>query len=340
LPGDRLLLVGRNGAGKTTLLEAIYLAATSRSFRTPRLEECARRGGDGFTVQLDDVGESHRSLALGWRADGERTRTLDGKTARLAEQLAALPLLAWTEAESALVAGPPGLRRRFFDRGLVLERPAVLARLGRYERALAEKRALLAGGGPRTLEAWNELLAREGAAIAAARAEFVVAVADELATAIAASGLALPAVGLAYRPSPPAASDGEAALAAALAAAEGEERRRRQPLVGAQRDEIEISWNGAPARRSASAGERKALGLLLVAALAARLAAGERGAPTLLLDDADSELDRERLERLLGAFDSFPRLLVTSNRPAAWPPAARLATVAVEELHEDGGRGS
>jgi DNA replication and repair protein RecF len=310
------------------------LAVTSRSFRTARLEECARRGADSFLVRLDEIGASHRALALAWRADAGRTRTLDGKTARLGEQLATLPLLAWTEAESGLVAGGPALRRRFFDRGLVLERPAHLAHLGRYERALAEKRALLAAGGgsAASLAAWNELLAREGAALAAARAAFVAALERELAATIAGAGLALPPVALRYRPSPDAALAGEAALAAALAAAGGEERARRQPLVGAQRDEIEILWAGAPARRSASAGERKALGLLLTAALARRLAAGESGAPTLLLDDADTELDRERLARLVAAFDGLPRLVVSSHRAAAWPASAGLATVAVEGL--------
>ena len=37
------LVVGPNGAGKTSLLEAVYLAATARSFRTSQLEDCVRR---------------------------------------------------------------------------------------------------------------------------------------------------------------------------------------------------------------------------------------------------------------------------------------------------------
>lgn len=325
-------MVGGNGAGKTTLLEAIYLAATSRSFRTARLEECARRGRDAFHVALDTGGEPRHELAAGWSAAAGRTRSLDGKGGRLSEQIAAFPLLVWTEAESALVGGPPAVRRRFFDRGLVLERPALLARLGRFERALGEKRALLArGGGARELAAWNELLGAEGAAIAAARAAFVGAIGDELVRAVAATGLALPAIELAYRPSPAAALAGEAAYTEALAAAAAAELARRQPLAGAQRDEIEIRWDGAAARRSASAGERKAVGMLLLAALAAHLTA--RGAaPTLLLDDADTELDRGRLARLLAAFAPFSRLVVSSNRPEVWPAAAALETVDVEAL--------
>jgi DNA replication and repair protein RecF len=269
---------------------------------------------------------------LGWSSAAGRTRSLDGKSGRLSEQLAAFPLLVWTEAESALVGGPPAVRRRFFDRGLVLERPALLAHLGRFERALGEKRALLAhGGGGRELAAWNELVAREGAAIAAARAAFVEALAESLTRALAATALALPAITLRYRPSPAEALVGEAAYAAALARATAAESARRQPLVGSHRDEIEILWGGAVARRSASAGERKAVGLLLMAALADRLAASDRR-PALLLDDADTELDRRRLERLLAAFTPFPRLVVSSNRPEVWPASAQLEAVDVEAL--------
>ena len=333
--------MGPNGAGKTAILEAIYVAATSRSFRAPRLEACLRRGAaDGFRVELECGAAPRRRLELAWSATAGRQRTLDGKSARLAEQLAAFPLLAWTQAESELVWGPPEVRRRFFDRGLVLARPAMVASLGRYERALGEKRALLAaGGGSRQLAAWNDLLARHGAEIAAARAALLRELAAGLGAAAAASGLALPELALRYRPSLPEAQAGEAALAAALRAAESAERARRQPVLGPHRDEIEILWDGAAARERASAGEAKALGLLLLAALARHLAALGRE-PALLVDDADAALDRERLDGLVRALAGFRRLVVSSSRPEVWPAAAGLATVAVTGLGGASGGGS
>jgi len=254
----------------------------------------------------------------------------------LAEQLAVLPLLVWTAAEAELVAGGPAVRRRFFDRGLAHARPGMLESLGRYARALAEKRALLAAGEARERElaAWNDLLARHGAEIARGRDELVARVDEGLQRLAGEHAPALPPLGLRYRPSTAAALDGEAALAAELAAAAGAERARRQALVGPHRDEIELLWDGAAARGAASAGERKALGLLVLAALAGRLADAGRE-PALLLDDADSELDRARLATLVPAFGRFSRLLVTSNRPEVWPPGSGLETVAVERLVRD-----
>ncbi|HXO40385.1 MAG TPA: AAA family ATPase, partial [Thermoanaerobaculia bacterium] len=42
-PGSHLLL-GGNGAGKTSLLEAIYVLATTRSFRAGQVVDCVAHG--------------------------------------------------------------------------------------------------------------------------------------------------------------------------------------------------------------------------------------------------------------------------------------------------------
>jgi DNA replication and repair protein RecF len=323
-----VLLVGDNGAGKTSLLEAIYLAATTRSFRTHQLGVCVRLGASVFFVGAGVGAEPRRELGFALAAGGERTRTLDGKTPPLAEHLAVLPTLSWTQADHELLTGAPALRRRFLDRGLVHLQPGALEAVGRYERALAEKRALLGRGGA-GLAPWNTLLARYGAELVAGRAALVSALAAAVESGRRAADAGLAPLELIYRPSPAAALDGPAALEAALAAAAPEERRRGQPLVGPHRDELEVRWGGAPARRIASAGERKALGLLLLAALAGRLADAGRE-PLLLIDDADAELDRGRLSRLVGCFSAFSQVLFSSSRPEVWPPPERLARARVE----------
>ncbi len=327
LPEGQVLLVGDNGAGKTSLLEAIYLAATTRSFRTHQLSACTRRGAPGFFVGVGVGAAPRRELALG-QVGAERTRTLDGKAMALAEHLAVLPTLSWTQADHELLTGAPALRRRFLDRGLVHRRPGALEAIGRYERALAEKRALLARGGG-ALAPWNALLARHGAELAAGRAELAAELARAVEAGRRGAGLTLPPVEVVYRPSLSAALDGEAALEAALAAAAAEELRRGQPLCGPHRDELEVRLGGAPARRIASAGERKALGLLLLAALGELLAATGRPA-LLLVDDADAELDRRRLAQLVERFSPFAQVLFSSSRPEVWPARERLVPVRVE----------
>lgn len=327
-PGPRLLLAGPNGSGKTSVLEATYLAATSKSFRAPRLEACLRRGAESFEVAARVGERPTRELAVRW-SPVERARTLDGKATPLADHLAVLPTLAWSHADQELLTGAPELRRRFLDRAAVLLRPTLLDDLSRYRRALAAKRALLEQGrpSPAELESWNRLLARHGARVATARGALAAGLDAALGALVARHLPALPPVALAYRASIPAALAGEEGLFVELERARTREIARRAPLVGPHRDDLEISWNGGSARAGASAGERKALGLLLLAASAERLASSGRE-PMLLVDDADAELDRERLVAVLGAFAGVSRLVATSARPEVWRDGLGLETVA------------
>ncbi len=329
LPGPgRHLLLGANGAGKTSLLEAIYVLATTRSFRTAQLRDCCRGGGSEFTLAGEAARDGARvSLAVHWSAAG-RARTVNGRGSSLAEHVAALPVLAWSEAEAEVLAGPPAHRRRFLDRGMVVERPALLAVLARYQRALQAKREVLQRGG-RDLEAWNDLLAELGAELAAARAEYVARVTARLAALLAAHEPRFAGLELAYEPHPAEALAGAAALRARLERATASERERRMPLVGPHRDDVAVRWRGADLRRVASAGERKSLGMFLLAAQALVLeTAGE--IPLLLLDDADAELDRGALERVWRAVSVAPQVIATSSRPEVWEGLADLARVAVE----------
>ena len=312
----RQLLVGDNGSGKTSLLEAVYLVATTRSFRTAQLGECARHGELDYELAAEVDEERRTLLAVSFFA-GRRERAVNGRVGSLAEHLAVLPVLAWTAADSELLTGPPALRRRFLDRFVVGERPAAVDLLARYGRALLQKRDLLAGGRSAGLEAWNALLADATAELCALRAAAVERLNGALGGVLAASDLGFPDVSLAYRPSPADALAGRAAIGARLEAMAAEERRRRAPLVGPHRDELEIRWGGHEVKRVASAGERKALALLLLAAQAQILRRSGRE-PLLLLDDADTELDRRALDRVWRALPGSAQILASSHRPEVW----------------------
>ncbi len=312
-PGSHLFL-GDNGAGKTSLLEAVYLLATTRSFRTPRIADCCRHGGSRFRLGGEVDRRSRVRLEVGWEAGG-RWRTVNGQQASLAEHLAALPVVCWSSGDVEVLVGPPAGRRQLLDRGVVSRRPAAIAAISRYRRALQQKRELLARGGGE-LATWNQVLAPAAAELIALRAAYAGRLARALAEVLDRSGLGFPPIELRYRPSPPAGLEG-AAIAEELAAVRRRERRMQQPLVGPQRDDLEVRWDGREVRRVASAGERKALGLALLAAQG-RILEGMDRVPIYLLDDADTELDRRRLESLWRVFGACGQLFLTSNRPAVW----------------------
>jgi DNA replication and repair protein RecF len=313
-PGRHLLL-GDNGAGKTSLLEAIYVLATTRSFRTAQLADCGRHGGGGFDLAGEIEGQARVRLEVDFGAGGRR-RAVNGVAGPLAEHLGVLPVVAWTEADAAVLTGGPQHRRRLLDRGVLGVKPAALGVLVRYRRALVQKRRLLLDRGE-GLEPWNEVLAPAAAELIAQRDRYAALLGERLRAVLGATGLPFPPVELVYRPSPAAGREGPAAIAAALARARGEERRRRQPLVGPHRDELEVLWGGRELRRVASAGECKALALALTAAHG-QVLEGLGRRPLYLLDDADVELSQATLGAVWGALGAPPQLFASSNRPAAF----------------------
>jgi DNA replication and repair protein RecF len=368
-PGSHLLL-GGNGAGKTSLLEAIYVLATTRSFRAGQVVDCVAHGADELDLWGEVETDRRAALAVSVR-EGVRQRSVNGKPTSLADHLAVLPVVAWATVETGVLVGAPGARRRFMDRGVVATRPAALETLGRYREALRQKRELLARNGT-GIEIWNELLAATAAEVIRLRAAYVDALRVELAAVLAEvgevreitaspaasaplppavpdaaellfggntasavpppaiqpgspgahPGLRLAEIELRYQPSPPQGLEGAAAIAAVLDKAIERERRRQQPLLGPQRDELEILWNGHELRRVASAGERKALSLLMLAAHGRVVEAAGRQ-PIYLLDDADAELAPPSVAAVWSVFAkrvaaTGGQLFASSNRPQVW----------------------
>jgi DNA replication and repair protein RecF len=250
---------------------------------------------------------------VAWSSAG-LTRSLNGKSAPLADHLAALPVIAWTAADVEVVGGPPRARRRFLDQGLVGLRPASLGLLTRYRKALEQKRELLARGGG-GLGSWNEVLAAAAAELIERREAYVERLSAELQTIL--SRLDLPPIEIRYRPSPRDGAEGATTILAAFEKARPREVDSRSPELGPHRDELEILWGEHGARRVVSAGERKLLGLALTTARGRLLAASGRS-PVYLLDDLDSELDPDRLAQIWTFFTGAEQIFASSNRPVVW----------------------
>lgn len=313
------LFLGDNGAGKTSFIEAVYLLATTRSFRTPKIVDCLRHGGDGFFIR----GRTERRtiLEVGW-VDGRRVRRLNGGGSSLAEHLAVLPVVPWTPADLDILVGPPEARRRFIDRGIIGSKPSAIAVFSRYRQALQEKRKLLQTGSPREtlrdlLSPWNQILAQAAAQLTLLRQAQVEALQRELQAVSKICELGIPAVDLRYKPSPKESLDGVSAIFDKLDSVAEREIVMQQPLLGSHRDDIRIRWRGRAVKQVASAGERKALGLALTAAHG-QVMSTQGIRPIYLLDDVDTELDAGRLASLWKFFGLAGQVLATSNRPAVW----------------------
>lgn len=304
-PAPRLNVIsGNNGQGKTSVLEAIYLAATSRSFRTARLKELVRHGeriGSArarFTEHWP-TGPVGRTQSVGLTG-GRRTVTLDEESPpSLAHYATRSPVVIFDPQQLTLSMGPAAERRKLLDRVTLFTHPSVHAHRSRYGKALKERQRLLAirhdVDQSSELDAYEALLAEHGAAMTRARREASSRLSASMARAF--DAIAAPELSLEVRYEAGGADDVDEAQHHLR------ERRRadaasKRAGFGPHRDDLAFDIDGHPARVVASQGQHRAITLALKLAERDCIATARGVLPILLLDDVSSELDAERTEAL------------------------------------------
>jgi DNA replication and repair protein RecF len=323
---------GRNGAGKTNLLEALYLGCTGASWRTASDRELVRFGAAVGRVELDAHGEDGaHAFSVGLEPGKRRRLRADGVTVdRLADAVARPLAAVFLPDRLELVKGGPAVRRAHVDQVVAALWPARAATRREYGRALAQRNALLARAAPTapaSLDAWDAELARHGAQLMTDRARAIDELRDRFATLTEELGLEGRAE-LTYRPRS-RATDAED-LAAELRERRARDVERRFTAHGPHRDDLVLARAGRDLRTFGSQGQQRLAVLALL--LAEREAIGEwRGTPpVMLLDDAMSELDAGRRERLVARLRRAGQSVITTTDLASVPGAdapstARLA---------------
>ena len=176
------LIWGENGQGKTNLLEAVAMAMTGRSFRTRRDEECLpwdqpQNPAAPTLAQVEiqrRLGRRALRLVLGHES---KRAFIEGRLApRLADLWAEGAAVVFTPESVDLFKGPPAARRRLLDMTLAQVSPSYLDRLRRYQATLRQLNAALRSPQPEpqvreAAQAFYPLLADDGAALVAARAQ-------------------------------------------------------------------------------------------------------------------------------------------------------------------------
>ncbi len=310
-------LLGENGQGKTNLLEALYLAASLRPLRPASRRALVQAGSTSASITAN---VAHRSTGLvheiGYHLDGAKRRlSMDGKPCTVDRYLGGLVTVAFMPDDLELSKGGPDNRRRFLDRGLLNMKPAYLRLALRYARALRDKNRLLTRGATNgEIDAFDEVLAHEGARVVAERMSFVSTVAPLVSERFAQIAHPAPKLAVRYRAS---VEGGPEEIRATLAAHRAKDRARGRTSAGPHLDDLELSLDGAPARERASQGQHRAIALALKLAELQTAVDSLGEPPVLLLDDMSSELDARRTRHL---FDVVQLLSVQVFLTATEPP--------------------
>lgn len=317
------ILYGENGQGKTNWLEAIYLLATTKSFRTQRPQEAIRFDHDLALVggRVTRTGEIRRELQVALQANS-KILSVNGKRESVARYLGQLHTVAFTADELEVVRGAPEARRRFLDRGALSLHHGYVQTIADYQRVLKQKNRLLQDAQEnetpladvtRIVEPWNEQLANLSAEIHHARVDYVARLNEALETRL----FGREEITIRYV----SALEGKGDLSDYRSLI-NERLKLRLPaelsagyaLVGAHRDDMEILFDGRNIRSFGSSGQQRSALIIIDLAMVSVYHTWHSEFPLLLIDDVDAELDARRIGQLLDYVQGRTQTFLTTSK--------------------------
>lgn len=317
------IIFGENGEGKTNWLEAIYLLATTKSFKTQRPKEAIRFDEElavvrGRVTRTENI---HRDLQVTLQGNS-KTLSVNSKRESVASYLSQLHLVSFTAEELAAVRGGSEARRKFIDRGVVSLHHTYVQTLSDYNRVLKQKNRILRSANEdeispaettRLIEPWNEQLVRLGTEIHRFRNDYSLRLSDTLNQRF----FGKEEVRIRYLSSLEGKGnldDYEGLLGDRLRLRLPAEISAGHTLVGPHRDDLEILFDGRDLRLFGSSGQQRSALILLDLAAIAVYYSWHSEYPIFIMDDVDAELDRRRIDHLLEYLDGRCQTFVTTSK--------------------------
>lgn len=311
-------LIGNNGMGKSNLLDAVYTLSFTKSFTGVTDTMLIRNGVDWATLRGSYTRrDAAEELVMGLQRGKRKSLRRGGKEyQRLSMHIGSFPLVLVSPQDIDILRGAGEERRRWMDMVISQSDPRYLDAVIRYNGALEQRNRLLREGCSdhslyEAIEATMEMPAQ---LISATRRRWI----EELTTLFndryrAIAGDEAGSVALDYRCSLDASPDGS--MAALLDSARRHDEAVRHTGAGPHRDDIEMSLDGMPVRRTGSQGQCKTFMLALRMAQYEFLHRSSGLRPLLLLDDVFDKLDAVRMERIMTMItaDTFGQIFITDT---------------------------
>lgn len=317
LSGKVNCFLGNNGMGKSNLLDAVYMLSFCKSFTGVNDGLLIRRGEDWALVKgryvRKDVDEE---LSMGLAAGRRKSLKRGGKEySRLSGHIGAFPLVMVAPQDIDLIRESGEERRRWMDMVISQSDPRYLDALIRYGKGLEQRNRLLRDGcvDPALYSAVETMMEMSADYIFRARSQWVDALTGLFAryyAAIAGEGAESPQLRYVSH-----LQRGGVTLGTLMDEARRHDEIVKHTSVGVHRDDIEMTLDGMPMRRTGSQGQCKTytIALRLAQYDFLREATGMR--PLLLLDDIFDKLDAGRVERIMTLVtgDEFGQIFITDT---------------------------
>jgi len=310
---EKVLIYGPNARGKTNVLEAIYLSATSRSFKG-KDKEMVKNGQEFARVNTeiakDGPVEVEVLLKTGERL--EKEFKIQGRKRPAIDFVGEFSAIIFSPDDINLVSAAPDQKRRYLSYTVGQKDRQYLYDLLNYKKILRQRNELLKkydlGTIRSEIDVWDVSLAQYGENITKKRRELADFINERITNYYNQLSGEERVVEFKYLPS---VKLGE--MLSQLKDGREKDIRDRNTNQGPHRDDWELRLDYLPAEGYASRGEERTLILALKLCERDYFASRDGILPIVLLDDVFSELDESRRRYLIESFKDSQIILTTTD---------------------------
>lgn len=312
-------LTGNNGVGKTNLLDAVHYLAFCKSYFNPADTQNIRHGQEYFAVigTFMRAGETSETVQCIQKRNQRKRFLLNKKEyERLADHIGNFPLVMISPYDRDLINEGSEVRRKYIDSVISQFDKLYLDDLIQYNKALAQRNALLKNFAERgyfdrtQLEIWDEQLSSLCSSIFSKRRDFLesfIPIFQHYYTYI--SGNA-EKVGISYE-----SQLNNAGMDILLSEHLARDRAAQFTTAGIHKDDLEFTLDEFPVKKYGSQGQQKSFVVAIKLAQFDYTRNIKGYKPILLLDDVFDKLDDTRVQQLisLAGNNQFGQVFITDT---------------------------
>ncbi len=311
--------VGNNGVGKTNLLDAIHYLSFCKSCFTSLDAQNIRHGDDFFAIHGSyQRGDGTTELVQCIQKKNQRKRFLINKKEyeRLADHIGNFPLVMISPYDRDLINDGSELRRKYIDSVISQFDKFYLDDLIQYNKALAQRNALLKSFGEQhyfdavSLETWDEQMICLGEQIFTRRTQFLNEYIPLFQHYFRFLSNGSESVGIRYL-----SQNNGNSYRDSFKAALSSDRAAQYSTMGVHKDDLEFLLDEYPVKKFGSQGQQKSFVIAIKLAQFDYTRNTKGFKPILLLDDVFDKLDDLRVSQLikLVSENSFGQVFITDT---------------------------
>lgn len=296
------IFIGDNAQGKTNVIESIYLASIGKSFRTNKDNELIKFDKEYFNIDIEYF-KNNRNNDINIFLENNRSKIVklnEIKIDKLSQMVGNINVILFSPDELKVIKQSPSIRRKFFDISISQVKPIYLYYMLQYNKILTQRNNLLKQLSKNrnlldTIDIWNEKLIETGIKIIDIRKEYIQKISTILKDKHKQLSENMEEVYLEYLPN----CENQESFREKLHKNLQYDIDRGYTNNGPHKDDYCFYINDIDLSKFGSQGQQRSAILSYKLAEIDNLYDEFGEYPILLLDDVTSELDKNRITRLL-----------------------------------------